>query len=135
MRRGTCSLVSKSRGRSRSETVEYRRRFNVETACVHWLAGDWVQQPGNHNRAVPPTSGVSSLMGQVGAISALKGLSYWSRTRQQWQTLILQAYALRDADSGQPRADFSPDEFKQGKLLYFAEEDNVQAKRHIECRF
>ena len=74
------------------------------------------------------TSGAPSLMRQMGAISALKGLSYWSRTRQQWQTLILQAYALRDADSDQPRADFSPDEFKQGKLLYFAEEDNVSGK-------
>jgi hypothetical protein len=38
------------------------------------------------------------------------------------------AYALTNSQSGQRRDDFTPDELKEGKVLYFQEVDNLAGK-------
>jgi hypothetical protein len=74
------------------------------------------------------TSEAEGLLRRIGAISELAGMRYWSITHKQWQTLILGAFALTDSQAGQRRTDFSPDEMKAGKVLYFEQVDNFSGK-------
>ena len=55
-------------------------------------------------------------------------MRYWSTTHKQWQTLIVDAYALTGLQPGQRREDFTPDEMKEGKVLYFEQADNLSGK-------
>jgi len=75
----------------------------------------------------PHTSEASGLFRQIGAISELAGMRYWSTTHKQWRTLIVDAYALTGL-SGQRRGDFTSDEMKEGKVLYFEQVDNLSGK-------
>jgi hypothetical protein len=74
------------------------------------------------------TSEATGLLRHVGAISELAGMRYWSTTHKQWQTLIVNAYALTDDQPSRPREDFRPDEMKEGKVLYFGQVDNLSGK-------
>ena len=74
------------------------------------------------------TSEAEGLLRHIGAISELSGMRYWSTTHKRWQTLIVDAHALTDLQSGQRREDFTPDEMKKGKDLYFEQVDNLSGK-------
>jgi uncharacterized protein DUF6675 len=76
----------------------------------------------------PHTSEAKGLLRQIGAVSELAGMRYWSTTHKQWQTLIVDAYALTDAQHGQRREDFTSDEMKEGKVFYFEQVDNLSGK-------
>ena len=76
----------------------------------------------------PHTSEAEGLLRHIGAISELAGMRYWSTTHKQWQTLIVDAYALTDSQLGQRREDFTSDEMKEGKVLYFEQVDNLSGK-------
>jgi hypothetical protein len=76
----------------------------------------------------PHTSGASGLLRHIGAISELAGMRYWSTTHKQWRTLIVDAYALTALQSGRRRGDFTSDEMKEGKVLYFEQVDNLSGK-------
>jgi hypothetical protein len=71
------------------------------------------------------TAGVEGLLRHVGAISELTGMRYWSTTHKQWQTLIENAHALTASQTGNRRQDFTPDEMKEGKVLYLEQADNL----------
>ena len=68
------------------------------------------------------------LLRHIGAISELAGMRYWSTTHKQWRTLIVDAYAVTGAQSGQRREDFTLEEMKGGKVLYFEQFDNLSGK-------
>jgi hypothetical protein len=74
------------------------------------------------------TSEAEGLLRRIGAISELAGMRYWSTTHKQWQTLIVDAYALANAKPGRRRKDFAPDEMKEGEVLYFEQVDNLSGK-------
>ena len=74
------------------------------------------------------TSEAEGLLRHIGAISALAGMRYWSTTHKQWRTLIVDAYALTDLEPGQRREDFTPEEMKEGNVLYFEQVDNLSGK-------
>jgi len=76
----------------------------------------------------PHTLEAGSMLRPIGAISELAGMSYWSTTHKQWRTLIVDAYALTGSQSGQRREDFTSDEMKEGKVLYFEQVDNLSGK-------
>jgi hypothetical protein len=76
----------------------------------------------------PHTSEAGGLLRHIGAISELAGMRYWSTTHKQWQTLIVDAYALTGSQSGRRREDFTSDEMKQGNVLYFEQVDNLSGK-------
>jgi hypothetical protein len=80
------------------------------------------------------TSEVGGLLRHIGAISELAGIRYWSATHKQWQTLIVEAYALTGAEAGQRREDFTPEEMKPGKVLYFEQSDNLSGKAIYRIR-
>jgi hypothetical protein len=74
------------------------------------------------------TSEVEGLLRHIGAISELAGMRYWSTTHQEWQTLIVEAHALTGLQPEHRRQDFTPDEMKTGKILYFEQTDNLTGK-------
>jgi hypothetical protein len=74
------------------------------------------------------TSAVEGLLRHIGAISELAGMRYWSTTHQQWQILIVEAHALTGLQPEYRRQDFTPDEMKAGKILYFEQTDNLTGK-------
>jgi len=96
-------------------------------ACTGWAAVGFTRLVTTVAR-FRHTSEAEGLLRRVGAISELAGMRYWSTTRKQWQTLIVDAYALTDRQPGQRREDFTPDEMKEGKVLYFEQVDNLSGK-------
>jgi hypothetical protein len=74
------------------------------------------------------TSGAAGLLRHLGAISHRAGMRYWSTTHKRWQTLIVDAHAVNDAQHSQRREDFTPEEMKKGEALYFEEVDNLTGK-------
>src|SRR5262249_36666406 len=70
-------------------------------------------------------SGTDSLRRRLCAISDLKGTRYWSTTHNQWQTLIVDAYATTGPPAYARRKDFSPDDIVEGASLYFRQADNL----------
>jgi hypothetical protein len=74
------------------------------------------------------SSEAEGLLRHIGAISELVGMRYWSTTHKHWQTLIVEAFALTSLQPGQRRKDFTPDEMKEGKVLYFEQADNLSGK-------
>jgi hypothetical protein len=74
------------------------------------------------------TSDAEGLLRHIGAISELAGMRYWSTTHKQWRTLIVEACALTGLPPGRCREDFTPDEMKQDKVLYFEQSDNLSGK-------
>jgi len=82
----------------------------------------------------PHTPEAGGLLRHIGAISELAGMRYWSTTHKQWRTLIVDAYALTGSQSGQRRKDFTSDEMKEGKVLYFEQVDNLSGKAIYRMR-
>jgi hypothetical protein len=70
-------------------------------------------------------SGADGLLRHIGATSDLAGMRYWSTTHKQWQTLIVSAHALTSAQPSHRRQNFTPDEMKEGKILYLEQVDNL----------
>lgn len=96
-------------------------------ACTGWTAVGFTTLVTTAAR-FRHTSEAEGLLRHLGAISELTGMRYWSTTHKQWQTLIVDAYALAGLQPGQRRQDFTPDEMKEGKVLYFQQVDNLSGK-------
>ena len=94
----------------------------VLPACTGWSAraGMLVAIAGQFRY----TRTADDLLLEVGAISTLKGIRYWSVTENSWRTLIISAAALEGPDLHRPRADFRLSEMKSGAKLYFTETEN-----------
>jgi len=96
-------------------------------ACTDWAAVGFTTLVTTVAR-FRHTSEAAGLLRHIGAISELTGMRYWSTTHKQWQTLIMDAYALTGLQAGQRREDFTPDEVKEGQVLYFEQADNLAGK-------
>jgi hypothetical protein len=96
---------------------------------IAWHAPSCLGWPASHYRFVIAVAGRfdagtdEALRRRLGAISAMKGLRYWSVTEGGLRVLIKDAAALARAD-GARREDFTPAEIRAGAVLYFLEEDN-----------
>ncbi len=64
------------------------------------------------------------LLARFGALSAWRGIQYWSVTDGRWDTLIIDAAALDGPSPRQRRSDFTLPELKSGVDLYFLQQDN-----------
>jgi hypothetical protein len=96
-------------------------------ACTGWAAVGFTRLVTISAR-FRHTSEAEGLLRHIGASSELAGMRYWSTTHKQWQTLISDAYALTGLQPAQRRAGFTPDEMKEGKVLYFEQADNLSGK-------
>jgi hypothetical protein len=73
------------------------------------------------------TGDAAALLARFGAVSAKKGLRYWSVSDRSWQVLVEDAAALAGPEPGRRRADFSVAEMKPGAELFYEERDNRSA--------
>ena len=96
-------------------------------ACTSWTAAGFTTLVTTVAR-FRHSSEAEGLLRHIGAISELAGMRYWSTTHKQWQTLVTGAYALTGSQPGSRRQDFTPDEMKEGKVLYFEQVDNLSGK-------
>jgi len=96
-------------------------------ACTGWAATGFTTLVTTVARFRYPSE-AEGLLRHFGAISELAGIRYWSTTHKRWQTLIVDAYALTDLQTNQRREDFTPDEMREGKILYFEQVDNLSGK-------
>lgn len=96
-------------------------------ACTGWTAAGFATLVTTVAR-FRYTSGAEGLLRHIGAPSELGGMRYWSTTRKHWRTLIVEAHALSAPQSSQRRQDFTSDEMKEGKVLYFEQADNLSGK-------
>ena len=67
-------------------------------------------------------------LARVGAVSQLKGATYWSFSDRKRLVLFHEAFAVEAAGSLRPRADFSAAELRSGAELHFVHSDNRSAK-------
>ncbi len=67
-------------------------------------------------------------LARVGAVSQLKGATYWSFSDRKRLVLFQEAFAVDAAGSLRPRADFSAAELRSGAELHFVHSDNRSAK-------
>ena len=65
----------------------------------------------------------SDLFARLGALSAYPRIKYWSTSAKTWKPLVLEAGALKSADIGQVRSDFSSIDLIAGNVLYYFERD------------
>ena len=96
-------------------------------ACTGWTATGFTTLVTTVAR-FRDVSDAEGLLRRMGAISQLAGVRYWSTTRKRWRTLVVDAYALTALQGGQRREDFTPDEMKEGNVLYFEQVDNLAGK-------
>jgi len=102
-------------------------------ACTGWTTRGFATLVVTAGR-FRSSSGADGLRRRIGAITELKGMLYWSTTHQQWQTLIVDAYALTGPPTDQRRKDFSPDEIAERKDIYFQQADNLSGKAIYRMR-
>jgi hypothetical protein len=115
------SVIAKSWSRS-----EFGRDWKPP-ACTGWDAVGFTTLVTTGAR-FRQTSEAKGLLRHIGAISELAGVRYWSTTHQKWQTLIVDAYAVTGLHSSQRRQDFTPEEMKQGQVLYYVQVDNLAGR-------
>jgi hypothetical protein len=115
------SAIAKSWSRS-----EFGRDWKPP-ACSGWAAVGFTTLVTTVAR-FRETSEAEGLLRHIGAISELAGMRYWSTTHKRWQTLIVDAYALTGLQTSQRREDFTPEEMKEGKVLYYVQVDNLSGK-------
>ena len=96
-------------------------------SCTLWTAEGFTSLVTTAAR-FRTSSDADGLLRRIGSISQLAGMRYWSTTHKQWQTLIPEAQALTGLQPSQRRQDFTPEEMKQGKDLYFQQADNLSGK-------
>jgi hypothetical protein len=96
-------------------------------ACTGWTAAGFTTLVTTVAR-FRNASEAEGLLRRIGTISALAGVRYWSTTHKRWRTLIVDAYALNASQLDQRRADFAPEDMKEGNVLYFEQVDNLSGK-------
>lgn len=63
------------------------------------------------------------LLNRFGAVSATRGIRYWSVTDKQWRDLVIEAAAIDGPGSKVRRPDFTAQEMKDGRNLFFTQRD------------
>jgi len=91
-------------------------------ACSGWRSGEFklvVALAGSF----PHAGTAGELLGRFGRISLLRNIRYWSVSDREWRLLIQDAAALDGAEARRRRADFGVEEMKDGRALYFVQEE------------
>ena len=90
----------------------------VPTACSSWKPIEFtVLATGTGRFRFGGT--VEHLLTKIGAISDLTTIQYWSVTSGSWKDLIPEAFALSTEDQASRRENFSPEDLRVGRALFF----------------
>jgi len=92
-------------------------------ACVGWSTRGFDMMVGLAG-SFRHDGEIDALLARIGAISAKKGVRYWSTTEKSWKPLVTDAFALAGPDPAQQRADFAAADFTKGQNLHYAQGDN-----------
>lgn len=92
-------------------------------ACTGWTGTDFRLIVALAGR-IPRETSADQLLARFGSVSGLAGLRYWSATERRWRELVTSATALQGPADQRARADFSPQELRSGKPVYFLQTDN-----------
>jgi hypothetical protein len=103
-------------------------RWNIP-ACTHWRDNSATLVAGLAGRFRAANSAV--LLARIGAISSLRHVRYWSVTDKKWNAMFTRAFALSGPDPGKRRTDFSADDLRSGRNLYFLAADNRSGRDAI----
>jgi hypothetical protein len=92
-------------------------------ACTAWQSGfaTKVVALAGHFR---DSRTAEAVLAQIGAISSLQNVRYWSVTDKRWNGLFARATALEGPDPSKPRDDFAAAEIRPAHDLYFLAADN-----------
>jgi hypothetical protein len=72
-------------------------------------------------------------LARFGAVSKLKGATYWSFTDRKRLVLFHEAFAVAQPESTQPRPDFSVAELRSGAELHYVHSDNRSSTLSPYC--
>jgi hypothetical protein len=89
-------------------------------ACTGWAGNGYrmlIAVSGRFRSA----DGVEPLIGRFAAISHMTAVRYWSVSAERWQPLVTEAYAQSGPQARPARADFSVEELRAGRDLFFSE--------------
>lgn len=73
---------------------------------------------------IPADGDTDALLAQLGAVSGMRGLKYWSVSDQAWQILVIDSSALSSPDDEARRGDFTAEELVSEPEQYFVQADN-----------
>jgi hypothetical protein len=92
-------------------------------ACAAWQTGfaTHVVALAGHFR---DSRTIEAVLAQIGAISSLQNVRYWSVTDKRWNGLFARVTALEGPDPAKPRNDFTATEIRPAQDLYFLAADN-----------
>jgi hypothetical protein len=91
--------------------------------CTAWHGNSATLVVGLAARFYNPEN-ADALLARIGAISALRGVRYWSVTDKKWNAMFTRASAMETPKPESPRGDFSPAELRSGRDLFFLAADN-----------
>ena len=74
---------------------------------------------------------IDALLARVGAMSAKKGVRYWSTTDKRWLPLVTEVYACSGPDPEARRSDFAPAQITAGQILYYTQSDNRTSGKNL----
>ncbi len=100
-------------------------------ACTGWSGDRFALVVAVAGRL--PGRDAAALLQRFGAISAMRGMAYWSVTDGRWRPLVTAAAALDGPDPQHQRADFSASELAAGTEHYFLEDDS-RSSGHVVYR-
>lgn len=102
----------------------------VAAACLGWTEPEFQQMVALAGR-FRFDGGADELVARFGDISSLAGLRFWSVLKQRWLVWITRAQAVTGADGAEARPNFTADELRSGRDVYFAEEDSGSSGRVV----
>jgi hypothetical protein len=105
--------------------IWHRRDFGnwQPPACFGWPPGDFSIVTAISGEFAFDGTG-EDLLARIGAVSAFTGIKYWSAGDERWKTFITDSTALSGPDPKARRPDFTLDELKSGRDLYFLRADD-----------
>lgn len=68
--------------------------------------------------------GIEAVLERIGAISAYKGMRYWSVSDRRLEPLVTDAFSVETPGPNNRRPDFTPNEMQVDRDLFFVEHDN-----------
>lgn len=96
-----------------------------QPACAGLLKGNFSLYVTLSGRIAATTA--DSLLQRFGAVSALRGLPYWSFSENKRETLVRDAFPVTSAGDPNAATDFAIEEMKKGSDLFYRQTDNRSA--------
>ncbi len=92
-------------------------------ACLGWTGGPGIAVVALAGR-FEEGRGMAAILSRIGAVSAYRGIQYWSVSRDIWRPLFAETWALARPERESRRGDFSAAELEPGSQLFIWQRSN-----------